>query len=135
MWLMIFGSYASNDSSFVLDVENKDVLHVDDRLDEIDLSNRARNTIEEEGVLFRVELVRVHEAFNKAAEDFNGSFVRDEETLAGVRSKELAGFARRSDATEDVARGECLRAVVAASFAPTVPLPEPGAPKIRTAEI
>ena len=121
MWLMIFGSYfsrtlavdddvfvsvvltafdlgaveeAGNNRSFVLDVKNEDVLHVNDRLDEIDLGNRARNTIEEEGILFRVELVRVHEAFDKATEDFNGSFVRDEEALAGVRSKELAGFAR-----------------------------------------
>jgi len=59
----------SDDGFFVLDVENEDVLHVNDRLDEIDLSNRARNAIEEEGVLFRVELVRVHEAFDKTAED------------------------------------------------------------------
>jgi len=99
---------ACNDRSFVLDVENEDVLHVDDRLDEIDLGNSARNTVEEESVLFRVELVRVHETFNKAAEDFDSGFIRNEEALAGVRSKELAGFARRSDATEDVARGEVL---------------------------
>jgi len=98
----------SDDGFFVLDVENEDVLHVNDRLDEIDLCNRARNTVEEEGILFRVELVRVHEAFDKAAEDFDSGFVRDEEALAGIRSKELAGFAGRSDATEDVARGEVL---------------------------
>ena len=99
---------AGHDGLFVLDVEHEDVLHVDDGFDELDLSDSARNTVEEEGVLIRVDLVRVHEAFDEAAENFDGGFVRNEEALAGVRSKELAGFAGRSNATEDVARGNVL---------------------------
>ena len=84
------------------------MLHVDNGFDELDLGNRAGNAVEEEGVLIRVHLVRVDEAFDEAAENFDSGFVRNEQALAGVRSEELAGFAGRSNATEDVARGNVL---------------------------
>ena len=84
------------------------MLHIDNGFDELDLGNGARNTVEEEGILIRVYLVRIDEAFDEAAENFDSGFVRNQEALAGVRSEELAGFAGRSNATEDVARGNVL---------------------------
>ena len=84
------------------------MFHVNHGFDELDLGNRARNTVEEERVLIRIYLVRIDEAFDEAAKDFDSGFIRNQETLAGVRSEELAGFAGRSNTAEDVARRNVL---------------------------